>query len=168
MLAVRKCGLPVNFACAVHGPPGIACEALPAGGPVEIPGPLKFGRGITVPGFIEEPSADVVADEGFCSGRAGQSQGLFLLSRRIVPAVLALIGLGEDEQGPEPVRAGGQQGQSGGNCFLVPSQQGKDPHPFQRGAISEPRVHRAPVQDHVAQGRRIRDPDISGFHRYSL
>jgi hypothetical protein len=44
-----------------------------------MPGTPKFGRGITVPCFIEEPSADLVADEGFCSVRAGQRPGLFLL-----------------------------------------------------------------------------------------
>lgn len=119
----------------VHAPAGEPGKAVAASGSVQVVGPIEFGCRITVACFFEQTPANLVADERFGSRCAGKTQGFFMQPGRLVPLVAALIGLGNNEQGPEPVPGRCQQCQSFVEGFFLPSENGQDPHPFQFRAV---------------------------------
>jgi len=162
---VRDTGCGEKFPGALKALVADPGEAFPARGPVQVIRPLQLRRRVLVEGFIKEAPADLVPDQGLPCRGSGQAQGFLLQPRGLVPSVLALVGVGQHEQGPEPVRRSCQQRPAFGNSLPSTVQQGQCPGPFQARVLPQSGRHRSPVQDHVPQRRGVGAPDLSiGSH----
>ncbi len=69
-----------------------------AGDAVQVGGPLKFVGSGAESGLVKEPPADVVADVGFLLRCSDCSECLFMEHGGVMPAVLALLHLGKDQE----------------------------------------------------------------------
>lgn len=136
------------------------CRAGPPGSAVEIVRPLEFGSGVAVSGFIEEATADLMSHQGFPNGCAGHPQRFFMQLGGFMPPVLPLVGMRENQQGPEPVLGVRQQQPTFRHGFLNASEHRKNPHTFKFRAVIKPALDHGPVQDNVTKGGRIHPPGL--------
>lgn len=134
--------------------------AFVSGCRVEACGPVEFRGGVAVPAFVEEAAADLVADERFPGGGMGQAEGLFLEQCRFVPLVLVPVCVGEDEQGPELLFRSVQELVALNDGLSGASEQRECPDAFDGGVYAQAVFHRGPVQNNIAEGARVRPPDL--------
>lgn len=88
----------MHLKCAAHGLAVFFHGFRLAGDAVEVSGPLELVGCRPEAGFVKEAAANVVADVRFLFGRTDCPECLFVQHCGVVPVVLPLVYLGQDQE----------------------------------------------------------------------